>query len=298
MPSDIDEIHAFLLGTLPEEKRDAFEERMFGDEEFFDRVEFAEDELIDAYITKELSSALRSRFEASFLQSPRRRDRLRLAVALSEFRTHSRQAKPDPWPERIAAWLWNVSKWPLPTAAACGLAVLFGALSIWLGSTLMHERRIAAYQRQMAEQQLAELRRRTTSAPPQQAQNPPQPEPPAKAPGKRDQQINLAVLLLPNATRGEDLAITVPAGAKSLQLTLRSLTAITPGRYRAIIRDRSQHDIWQTDVFQRPGNQSNTIAVAVPANVLSPGVFTLALSAYQADGNLESIADYAFHVVR
>jgi hypothetical protein len=298
MPSDIDEIHAFLLGTLPEERRGAFEDRMFVDEEFFDRVEFAEDELIDAYMTGELPAALRSRFETWFLKSPRRRDRLELAVALSEFLMPSRPAKPRSSPGRIAAWFSNFSKWPTPAVAACGLAVLFCASSIWLGSTLVRERRIAADQRRVAEQQFAELRRRTTAAPPQQAQNPPQSHPPAKGPEKRGPQINLAFLLLPNATRGEDSVITVPAEVKSVQLTLKTLTSITPGRYQAIIRDRSQHEIWRRDLFQRAGSKSNALAVVVPARVLSPGAFTLALSAFEADGKTDVIADYAFRVVR
>ena len=78
-------IRRYLLGRLSEDELDQLEERMMADNEFFDRVLLAEDEMIEDYVHDELSASDRGGFEASFLSTPEGRQQVAFAKALSKY---------------------------------------------------------------------------------------------------------------------------------------------------------------------------------------------------------------------
>lgn len=69
----------YLLGSLPENEVEVYDERIFDDDEFAARVLMVEDDLIDAYVRGELTAEERVRFQASYLVSPYRREQVLFA---------------------------------------------------------------------------------------------------------------------------------------------------------------------------------------------------------------------------
>lgn len=72
----------YLLGALPEGEAEELEARYFQEGPVFDALLVAEDDLIDAYVGDRLAPDERSAFEAAFLVSPVRRERVEFARAL------------------------------------------------------------------------------------------------------------------------------------------------------------------------------------------------------------------------
>jgi CHAT domain-containing protein/Tfp pilus assembly protein PilF/anti-sigma-K factor RskA len=78
-------IRRYLLGQLGEDEREQLEERMMVDNELFDQVLLAEDEMIEEYVQRELSESDRTEFEASFLSTPEGRQQVTYTKALSRY---------------------------------------------------------------------------------------------------------------------------------------------------------------------------------------------------------------------
>lgn len=72
----------YLLGTLPPVESEQLEEQFFANDDVFEEVEIAEDELIDAYIRDELSPAELQKF-GNLLRNPRIVERIKFARILN-----------------------------------------------------------------------------------------------------------------------------------------------------------------------------------------------------------------------
>jgi hypothetical protein len=86
----------YLLGGLSESERERIEEAYFADDEAFEQMLIAEEELTDAYARGELSAEERGRFEALFLASPRGRERVHFARSLAAAVSDARPAQAVP----------------------------------------------------------------------------------------------------------------------------------------------------------------------------------------------------------
>ena len=75
-------IRAYLLGLIQENEQPAIEERLLTDDEFYEELLIAEDELIDEYLGGRLSSSDQEQFEEHFLVTPERQQKLRFGRAL------------------------------------------------------------------------------------------------------------------------------------------------------------------------------------------------------------------------
>ena len=78
-------ISRYLLGRLAEDEQQQLEEKIMVDNELFNRVLLAEDEMVEEYVQGELSESDRAGFEASFLSTPQGREQVSFAKALSEY---------------------------------------------------------------------------------------------------------------------------------------------------------------------------------------------------------------------
>ena len=83
--SDEKVIREHLLGNLTEEELSRAEERLLADDDYFELLNVMEEELIDDYISGDLTDEDRKQFEAHFLSTPARRDKLRFAQTLKEY---------------------------------------------------------------------------------------------------------------------------------------------------------------------------------------------------------------------
>ncbi len=74
----------YLLGDLPETEEAAVEHEYFADQEKFEEVWAAENNLVDRYVRGRLSRGERELFERNYLQSPKHRERVAVAEKLLE----------------------------------------------------------------------------------------------------------------------------------------------------------------------------------------------------------------------
>ena len=81
------EFRRFLLGEMEENERAEFEGKFILDEEVFENLRVAEDELIEDYVRGTLSAAEKSSFETNFLTTQKRRERVEFTrQMLSKFK--------------------------------------------------------------------------------------------------------------------------------------------------------------------------------------------------------------------
>lgn len=78
------EIRRFLLGEMPADERSAFERNFVADENLFEQITVAEDELIESYIHATLSPAEKIKFEREFLSTEPRRRRVAFTRTMLE----------------------------------------------------------------------------------------------------------------------------------------------------------------------------------------------------------------------
>jgi hypothetical protein len=71
---------SYLLGLLPENEAERLDEASVVDGEVASRLRGIEDDLIDAYVTETLDQNTRDHFEAFYLKSPRRREKVTFAT--------------------------------------------------------------------------------------------------------------------------------------------------------------------------------------------------------------------------
>jgi len=82
---DKQEIKSYLLGDLEADRRAAIEESIWSDPGVYEEVLSAEQELIDHYITNNLSPSERKQFETNFLITEERQNNLRFGRLLRRY---------------------------------------------------------------------------------------------------------------------------------------------------------------------------------------------------------------------
>src|SRR5215208_5874604 len=126
-----DPIRLYLLGNLDERGKDAFEQRLFADDEFLEEVMAAEDQLIDDFLTGDLTPYEVAMFEKNFLVTEERRQKLRLGKTL---RTYAKQAIVPVAKAKTSPARWNWRQWFSPSIlrpAAVAAVILIGVFGIW-----------------------------------------------------------------------------------------------------------------------------------------------------------------------
>ncbi|HEX4946864.1 MAG TPA: hypothetical protein VFZ34_09380 [Blastocatellia bacterium] len=121
----------YLLGMLSEAERSAIDHQVLTDDQVFEELLLAEEDLIEAYLQHELSAAEQKHFEQCFLADPERQQRLRLAQAL--YRAAATKSKVVAAPaaaERSPAF-WQRPLWQWALAGCFVVALLFGLKAIF-----------------------------------------------------------------------------------------------------------------------------------------------------------------------
>jgi hypothetical protein len=115
------DIERYLFAEMPDEERDAFEEKMFADDSLFVDVADAENRLVDEYAAGSLAAADVSRFERSLELVPARRQKLANARVLGEFIEENRPAVT--LPERQPSFMEKVAALFTIRTPAFGMAM-------------------------------------------------------------------------------------------------------------------------------------------------------------------------------
>ena len=126
-------VRRYLLNQLTDDGQQVIEQQLFTDDELFDQLEAAEDELIDQYVAGTLSRDEAEMFEKHFLMTAERQQKLRFAKAFRRYvATHASEQPQKTLDEVRPSWGWRnfVSASPLRAAAFVALT-LVAALGVW-----------------------------------------------------------------------------------------------------------------------------------------------------------------------
>ena len=320
------EVRRFFLGEMSEDERGAFEETFIADEELFEQMRVAEEELIEAYVRGTLAPSERGKFERGFLTTARRRARVeftrsmldRMAGQKAEV-VAAKKADGVAAAANPSAW-HSIANFFQTPALAFGTALALFVLVIGAWLLLRNPNRpevvrsaIPAPTVQRAQpgaddksssgenvpaQSNANAQREVAgdnSSPPtanidtpNREQNP--------APRKPAQGVVPVLALAAGTVRGGGATpvLNLPPGAPGARLRLRL--------------ESQDHQIYQAELVTpegarvfRSGNlraRNATVSLFIPAGKLGPGDYLVKLSALNRQNEPESVDDYALRVTR
>jgi anti-sigma factor RsiW len=329
-------IAQYLLGTLSEEEADRLDEMSIADDTFAARLQTVENDLVDAYVSGELSGQLLESFQSHYLASPKRREKVAIAQELQGFigRTLINRQAEEPQPDASAGY---VTDKPVSRKGFLrryffmpGLAIRWGVaaaalLVILAGGWLMVEnlrlrnqihqaqverdelqRREQELQTQLREQslsdsqteeELANLRQQLASLEQQLAQQQgAKSQPPVSA-----TEPNIFAFALAPQTRsvGQIATISIPADADYVTLQLE-LEAADFTSYRAELRAQPGGAVvWRSASLKaRARDDGRAIAVTIRPALLKSQRYTIEVQGFSSPGTSEIIGSYAFRVVK
>jgi hypothetical protein len=306
----------YLLGDLSKEEMAQLEDEYLADDDTFERLLSVEDDLIDAYVRKELTPHDQGQFERFYLSSPRRKDRVEFARALTRLGATMPAGGPvasnsqsrDWWRRLLPLWPRSHGLGWVPVAAAVGLI----AAGAWLANDVMRLRREAgkveadrgaavrrekalndqlAAERGRSEQLAAELQRERAERG-SIAREPIQPS--------VRQPLIALLTLAPGAVRSAEKppSLTLTQGTDLVRIQLR--TAEAPySEYRAVISTVGGSDVWsQSRLVARSDENGRFVNAIVSTNALTSGDYILTLSGITPDRIIEAVDEYYFRTVR
>lgn len=139
-------LRQYLLGMIDEKQQNEIEERYFADDEFFENMLAAEDELVEAYVSDKLTRRERKRFDECLLPNPRWRQKIETIRALQHV-VNEKKTRVAPEKigllQRIGDWWHEFRANLLEQKAVVGLAyatvlVLLVLISVWIGRQLQN----------------------------------------------------------------------------------------------------------------------------------------------------------------
>jgi hypothetical protein len=303
-------ITRYLLDDLPETEQAAVEQEYFADQEKFEEVWAAENELVDRYVRGRLPRGERELFERNYLQSPKHRERVALARKLLE--AADRQVAESGVAPQVGATapsLWSrlmealgippIPRLLLPATAflllisVCSwLAIERGRLNDELGKTKAQlsdqqrrEREIAG-QLAAEQEQSGKLRSEIDRLLETIAPSPPQPRPSILS--------FLLTTILSTRANGNTQEMTIPRQTDLVRLQIKR-EQVDSRRFQAAIRRVGGHQVWNQRSLQP---REGVITVNVPADKLPLDDYILTLSAVTPSGKTELIEEYSFRVIR
>lgn len=300
----------FLLGNVSESERAETEDLFLANDDFYQELLIAEDDLIDAYVRGELPASEHALFEQWRLASERRQERVEFARTLFDS-VSNKAAAPVASAlvsDRAVFW-WRSGFGAMAIRRpALGFAFATALIVIVLGGLwLLTGRRQTGPQPEQAQgTEPTPVAPRESSGPPTTAKQ----EPPtieeknadrtlANETPKRTVPVVATFTLLPGVVRSERGAgpLVLPAGATEVRLRL-TLEGATYRKYRATLSTPEGAKVWSRDVSKGPSMKSAHLTLSFPAELLKGGDYVLDLSGANAAGKWESVSDYSFRVVK
>ncbi len=305
------ELVRYLLGMLPDDEAERLDEESIADKDLALRLEAVEHDLIDAYVSGTLGGETLGRFEACYLTSPLRREKVSVARGLRRILGESREgaaviggaavtgvpavdARRRVPASRLA---WAMAIAAVLLLAACG-ALLFTVLRVQREQAAAQESRVALERRvRELEQQLDDQRSARAAAPPPTVSVPSASTPTVSAPHERgpaSPALVGLVLLPPTRDGGPPTTLTIPAGTDRVTFELRLEVNEFP-QYRVALIDRATgRTLWQSDaLIARRG----AVSVSIPASLFNAHGYALDLTGRRTDGDAEVIGSYSFATV-
>ena len=123
----------YLLGQLSDDEEQSVEERLLVDDELFQELEVAKDELTQEYANHQLSDSEREQLQQRFLRSPEAKEKYEFARTFAVYAERHAKPKKSELIERLRSF-FNVQPRLLPAAAIVAVVVIVGVI-VWLVRT-------------------------------------------------------------------------------------------------------------------------------------------------------------------
>jgi hypothetical protein len=296
----------YLLGSLPAGDAEHLDELSITDDEFASRLSAAENDLVDAYVRKELPAETIEQFRSAYLSSPKRREKVRFAEALlllqqkaamaaTAVRTDSAQVQK---PERG----WRFFTLPSLTmqwrfaAAAILVFVACSYLAI-MNRRLRNEVNRVETERASLQERAQQLQEQLESQPAANAgasgtvhRHGPQPLP--------DQPRIAAFVLIPEL-RGSGLPPVSVARDIDLIVLKLELETSDFSKYRVALQESATRKIlWRSgDLEPVFDGDKKAVCLAFRAGLVKPQNYVVQLNGVRANGTSELLSSYPFRVM-
>jgi hypothetical protein len=290
----------YLLGTLPTEEAELLDELSIADDETAVRIQSAENDLVDAYARGDVRGTDLENFEAFYLTSARRREKVEVAQAL--FALESR-AVPEParMPSAVATPRaghaagggFRFPRLAFAWGFACTAVVLLivGGYLLLENGRLRRQMNDAQAQRAAIEQRRQQLQKELDDQRSASAES--------LEPQANSRTPKTFALLLPPPTRGVARVPTVsmPAGTDIVVLLLALETADFPA-YHATLKDPAGNKaLWSSGKLEAESlSERKVISISFAASLLKQQNYLVDLTGLPARGTPELIGSYSFRV--
>jgi len=287
-PHETQLIRRYLLGQLSSDERAQVEQRLLAESDFFQEVLIGEEELVDDYVGHQLSATEIQGFESNFLVTAERRKQLHFARRLAKYLSETNETEVD---EPVSE---SSDKPSRDSAGYSGKAdpekkrnffSFFPALSPALSYALATVILVAV----VGVTWLA-VRDKTT-------------------PGGRAG-TTLAVTLTPGLTRDSGEIARIKPTNETAQVEIRLIIPTTGYKvYRSRLLADDRSEVWASgDLTPVEDSATSTTTPAtsgtrlvistIPAQLLVPGDYRMALTGRATDGTFEDVTTYPFRVTR
>jgi anti-sigma factor RsiW len=321
-------IRSYLLGDLSEQEREQVERRLMSDDDLYQQLLLAEDDLIDEYAAGTLSDRDRAKFSRRFLSVPELRQDVKSVMALRghALRNAPRASARDSPARARVSLLDRLRKFFMRPAvgvafAAASLAAVL--VAVWLGAQnsrlrqqveQLQARQVPtpatqpdsgeqlAAERLRNEQLLAQLQRQQEllaeeSRKLQEAREQPQPSPKGRPAPPSGVPAFVALALTPGAVRdsGEWQKFSLSQAGREVRVSL-DLAENNYQSYSAAVQT-----VEGREVFSRRGlraSRGSPVRLNVATSLLSPGDYKIELSGTSPAGASEKIDSYYFRVLK
>ena len=323
MKTDQDELAAkFLLGKLNDEEQVKIEENYFKNTNFFENILVAENELIDAYVSDNLSSEDRLRFENRLLLNPQQRQKVDFAKTLLAY------ASNQPLADEESSSASSKSKWsflfsrfifaqPVLSYSLAAL-IIFLAGGIWLtvnsnleqGNQLNELAEIHSPQPMQNPEAAQEFPAKTNPKVETDENAVPAPQvlpefdksqPPRKnriEQPKNSKIIISTIVLSLGSVRDIALAKTINISPKANFVNIRlEFEQDDFAFYCAVLETVEGRQVWRQKMLKpRKEKNERVVILTVPARLLRKSDYVVTLKGLTKDGIYEEVGDYSFSV--
>jgi hypothetical protein len=253
-------IRSYLLGRLSENERELFEEKIFADPAFFERVRMTEEELLEDHVFEVLPPEEAERVSDRLMRTPEQIQRWQITAALKKY--SDRGGKPDvgtPVPVIQATH----SSWKWALAASVLVAALIG---IWVIRATSLQRQVASL---------------NTSG--QTVQS--------------DLALELPALRLRSEPQeNTEPRLNVPKNVTVVQIRLPVEVSSYSRYHTTLIREPDSTLFTLNDRQLVDSDNRKFLVVRVPADALVPGQYRLSVKGVTADARVDDLGSYNFTV--
>jgi len=277
---DVDEEHVlirrYLLGELEEELREQLEQRVISDSNYKQEVLITEGELLDEFVSGELSPHDRALFLRNFLASPAQRRKLETAKALHAYAVNHK----SPDTPAVVEGGWLKSLFALFSSRRRFLQFAWATVILLavLGSVLLIYSIISS-QRPSYYDELVMLN---------------QPSSPVLEPGSSVASAQLSPLLF----RGNSDAKTISVTPETDKLQLLLPTAAgTPAKYRVTLKENGGAQVFELpDVSTRQVGANSILVLQIPVKMLTANEYVV--ETVENSSSADSVTVYPFRIQR